>query len=73
MVVPGTIRLVIQFLEDFADTVAAAVTGQSDIVDEAEDRILEDRFLRDAGDPWERAPESIIRPLQRVLCISNRS
>jgi zinc transporter len=43
-------RLVIQFLEDFADTVAAVVTGQSDIVDKAEDRILKDRFLRDAGD-----------------------
>jgi zinc transporter len=50
MVVPGTMRLVIQFLEDFADTVAAVVTGQSDIVDKAEDRILKDRFLRDAGD-----------------------
>ncbi|MGA7880374.1 MAG: CorA family divalent cation transporter [Terrimicrobiaceae bacterium] len=50
MVVPSTLRLLIQFLEDFSDTIAAVVAGQSDIVDEAEDRILKDRFLRDAGD-----------------------
>jgi Mg2+ and Co2+ transporter CorA len=48
MVVPSTLRLVIQFLEDFSDTIATVVTGQADIVDEAEDRILKNRFLRDA-------------------------
>jgi zinc transporter len=41
---------VVQFVEDFTDTVSIIVAGQSDIVDEVEDRILKNRFLRESGD-----------------------
>ena len=48
--VASTLRLVVQFVEDFADTLATVIAGQSDLVDHAEDKILKDRFLRDAGE-----------------------
>ena len=50
LIVPSTLRLVVQFVEDFADTVSMIVAGQSDTVDEVEDRILKNRFLRESGD-----------------------
>jgi hypothetical protein len=50
MAVASTLRLIIQFVEDFADTLAAVIAGQSDLVDHAEDKILKDRFLRETGE-----------------------
>ena len=48
--VASTLRLVVQFVEDFADTLATVIAGQSDLVDHAEDKILKDRFLREPGE-----------------------
>ncbi len=50
LTVPSTLRLVVQFVEDFAETVSTIIAGQSDLVDEVEDRILKNRFLRESGD-----------------------
>ena len=50
MAVASTLRLVVQFVEDFADTLATVIAGQSDLVDHAEDKILKDRFLREPGE-----------------------
>ena len=50
MVVASTLRLVIQFVEDFADILAAVIAGQGEVVDRVEDHILKDRFLRDRGE-----------------------
>jgi zinc transporter len=44
------LRLVIQFIDDFADVLATVIAGQSDQVDHVEDKILKDRFLREAGE-----------------------
>jgi zinc transporter len=50
MVVASTLRLVIQFVEDFSDILAAVIAGQGEVVDRVEDHILKDRFLRDRGE-----------------------
>jgi zinc transporter len=50
MAVTSTLRLVIQFIEDFADVVATVIASQSDLVDHVEDKILKDRFLREGGE-----------------------
>ncbi len=50
MTVASTLRLVIQFIEDFADIVAKVIASQSDLVDHVEDKILKDRFLREGGE-----------------------
>jgi zinc transporter len=50
MAVASTLRLVIQFVDDFADVLTTVIAGQSDQVDHVEDKILKHRFLREAGD-----------------------
>jgi zinc transporter len=47
MVVASTLRLVVQFVEDFTNILARVVVEQGEIVDKAEDDILKDRLLRD--------------------------
>jgi zinc transporter len=49
LLVSSTLCLITRFVEDFADSVASVVMAQGDLVDGAEDHILKDRFLREAG------------------------
>ena len=50
LAIASTLRLVIQFVEDFADVLATIIASQSDLIDHVEDKILKDRFLREAGE-----------------------
>jgi zinc transporter len=50
MAVASPLRLLIQFVDDFADVLATVIAGQSDHVDHVEDKILKDRFLREIGE-----------------------
>ena len=42
--------LEIRFVEDVTDTLTAVAGGQGEIVDEIEDRVFEDRLLRETED-----------------------
>jgi zinc transporter len=44
----STMSLVIRFVEDVTDILTAVAAGQGEIVDEIEDRVLKDRFLRES-------------------------
>jgi zinc transporter len=48
--VANTLRLVVHFIEDFADVVVSVITGQGEVVDKVEDHILKDRRQRDGGE-----------------------
>jgi zinc transporter len=48
--VPGTLALVVHFIEDFSDVLANVIASQGDIVDKVEDYILKDRYLREGGE-----------------------
>ncbi len=48
LVVASTMQLVTRFVEHVTDSLTAVATEQGDIVDEIEDRVLKDRFLRES-------------------------